>query len=623
MKKIRGKFKERWILLAVTMVAMCGLNGLVSYAAEENYVFTVGGETVSVPCDFEEGDSFDLITVNTQYDMDVELENIASFSEISVEIDGMTMDENGSLAIAVEEISSEVKMTVAITENGVTKTCFFNTLNTKMPELETTMNGDGYYSDYFMSFCTSRTIVQFNNEGNIIYYRCEDEEATIQATGLWDFKVHQIYNESTGEYDIYYSYHSVNEEPEGIFTPGCQPGTRIIMNEQYEIIDEIEAIATEGNEYVTEVDGHEFVMIDVGHYIVAQYVQKTVDLTGIVGPSGIEGVENSVVVGGYIQEIKDGVVVYEWLSTDYEEFYTMTELDGDETADNYANTDTDVVVDYFHLNSIVIAPEGSANEGNLLVSARHVNAIMMINRTDDANEDTNDIIWLVEDATSCQHYAQYSSESSTAANDGNMYISVYNNNDDMTLRGDSWTLTDNSDTQEITELVLFPIDSETGELLVDSSDVERITMFETGTDIERFAFSCGSLQYVMEEDRDIATVGWGNNSVGTTYLSEVFIYDDGTTEINFEISCPEDALQYMTYRSVGANIEREEVQEESEVLEPETSDIPDSEEAVEEELLEETEVETETGGAMNMGIWIVIIGIAVIVLLLARKEHSK
>lgn len=215
----------------------------------------------------------------------------------------------------------------------------------------------------------------------------------------------------------------------------------------------------------------------------------------------------------------------------------MSELDGDATGTNYANTDPDVVVDYFHMNSIEIAPEGSVNAGDLLVSARHVNAIMMINRTDDSNADTNDIIWLVEDATSCQHYARYSDASSTSVNDGNLYISAFNNNDDASLRGSTWTELDSSDTEEVTELVVFPIDAETGEILTDSEDVSCITLLETGTDIEHYSFSCGSLQYVMEEDKDIATIGWGNNSVGNTYMSEVFVYADGTTEINFEISC--------------------------------------------------------------------------------------
>ncbi len=624
-KKIGREWRRlvKWSGLLVFVIAVLGISGTMCYAAEDNYIFTIAGETVYIPCDFEEGESFNLVTVNTQYDMEIVLENGKEFSDVSFEVDEETMSEEFCLSVAVDEIADDMKMTMSITVNGETRTCFLNTLNTNMPELEVVMNGEGYYTDYFMSFCTSRTIVQFDNEGNIIYYRCEDEEAEVQVTGLWDFKVHQIYNESTGTYDVYYSYHSANTEPEGIFTPGCQPGTRVIMNEQYEIIDEIEAIATEANEYVTEVDGHEFIMIDVGHYIVEQYVQKTVDLSGVVGADGTEGVENAVVVGGYIQEIKDGEVVFEWLSTDYEEFYTMAELDGDETATNYANTDTSVVVDYFHLNSIAIAPEGSANEGNLLVSARHVNAIMMINRTDDANEDTNDIIWLVEDATSCQHYAQFSDATSTSANDGNMYISVYNNNDDMTLRGEEWSIANDSVTDEVTELVIFPLDDTTGEILVDSEEVKRITLYETGTEIEHYSFSCGSLQYVMEEDRDIATIGWGNNSVGDTYLSEVFIYSDGTTEINFEISYPEGALEYMSYRSVGANIERDTEQDDAvieETLEDETEDLTEEET---EEIEETDEVVPETSDLVNASFWSIMIVVAAMGILAVNRKYKK
>lgn len=145
--------------LLVFGVILAGMNGTWCLAAESNYEFTVGGEDLSIPCDFEDGEDFNLVTVNTQFDMEVVFENASAFTDVTITIDGVEMDGNDSWAIGVESIDANTQIEVVITEGAI---------------------------------CNS---------------------------GLWDFKSHTIYNEETGEYDLYYSYHSADKDPQGIFTP--------------------------------------------------------------------------------------------------------------------------------------------------------------------------------------------------------------------------------------------------------------------------------------------------------------------------------------------------------------------------------------------------------------------
>ena len=53
---------------------------------------------------------------------------------------------------------------------------------------------------------------------------------------------------------------------------GINPGCVVVMDENYEVIDEIYYLDENGDEML--IDPHGFIWIDDGHYIVAAYKQE-------------------------------------------------------------------------------------------------------------------------------------------------------------------------------------------------------------------------------------------------------------------------------------------------------------------------------------------------------------
>ncbi len=131
---------------------------------------------------------------------------------------------------------------------------------------------------------------------------------------------------------------------------------------QHNIIDSFEC----GNGYVT--DHHEFVLTENGHSFLMSYDPQPIDMSQIV-PGGNP---NATVLGLIIQELDENKnVVFQWRSWDH---IAIT----DAVHENL----TAATVDYVHGNAIELD-----NDGNLLISSRHLSEITKINRT------TGNIIW--------------------------------------------------------------------------------------------------------------------------------------------------------------------------------------------------------------------------------------
>lgn len=121
-----------------------------------------------------------------------------------------------------------------------------------------------------------------------------------------------------------------------------------------------------GNGYFT--DHHELQIIDNGHALLMSYDPQIVDMSKIVQG----GDTNATVVGLIIQEIDENKnVVFQWRSWDHIEI-----------TDAIHENLTAPEIDYVHGNAI-----DYDNDGNLLISSRHLSEITKINRT------TGDIIW--------------------------------------------------------------------------------------------------------------------------------------------------------------------------------------------------------------------------------------
>lgn len=148
-------------------------------------------------------------------------------------------------------------------------------------------------------------------------------------------------------------------------------GKIIVMNENFETIKELELLPNSGhNGYRT--DNHDFIYFNDNHYILPAYVNRAnVDMTSYGGSNSVE------LVDFVFQEIQNNQVIFEWNTTNFPEFLQNTD------PIYYQQYATKPKVDYFHFNSISIDP----NDNNFIVTARHMNQIYKIDRTN------GQIIW--------------------------------------------------------------------------------------------------------------------------------------------------------------------------------------------------------------------------------------
>lgn len=134
------------------------------------------------------------------------------------------------------------------------------------------------------------------------------------------------------------------------------------MDSNYNVIDSFYT----GNGYTTDL--HELRLLTNRHAFLMSYDSQHVDMSLIVAG----GNPNAVVSGLIIQEIDANKhVVFQWRSWDH--FQITDATHEDLRGDN---------VDYVHGNAIEID-----NDGNIMISSRHMDEITKINRT------TGDIIW--------------------------------------------------------------------------------------------------------------------------------------------------------------------------------------------------------------------------------------
>ena len=486
--------------------------GTAAPIAVGTYDFLIDGELLSVRKDFADGAVFDTVTLT--------VERLNSFvwtnarEGVSITVDGIAL-ENNRCDFALTEISETEKIRVQIEEGGVTRGFTINTLNSHLPPI-TAEGVSQTPGDFFLGFINTRSIVKTDNTGGILYYRNEDSPET--KYGLWDFKAHQLDGKT------FYSYHSTDSDPVGVVYTGHNPGERVIMDENYDVISRIRAIATERNGGDTSLDGHEFLLLGEEHYIVVSYLQLEADNipdVNIYTGEPIEHAEKAVLIAAYLQEIDHGEVVFDWLSTEHPELYSMT------TAADFTNTDPGTCVDYVHLNAVVVD-----DDGNLVLSCRHLDAMIKIDR----NGGTGELIWILsgvgdqfgltdDQKTSGQHYLRY-------------------------YGGNCFSVFDNDVKTEPTKLFFYRLNEEQTSLAAAggfrSWIVPGTTEFEPGLPCPPHdTTACGSFQMLG----DYGVAGWGWNISGNELVTE-FRLDD-PTDILFQLRTGYDIEgAFASYRSV-------------------------------------------------------------------------
>jgi len=179
--------------------------------------------------------------------------------------------------------------------------------------------------------------------GDVLYYRR-------MGASIFDFKQHRLGNGATR-----YSYISSN-----VVT---------VMDETFRPIAQHLVQAT-ANHPAYAADLHDFVMFDDEHFIVTAYVDKIVGNLPAELPHPASGAR---VQAGFVQEVQAGQVIFEWDSTDHPELYALS------TEGNTFSTIASSA-DYAHLNAVIVDP----SDQNLILSFRHLDAVLKVRRTDGA-----------------------------------------------------------------------------------------------------------------------------------------------------------------------------------------------------------------------------------------------
>ena len=351
--------------------------------------------------------------------------------------------------------------------------------------------------NFFLSFVFSRNLIMLDGKGNIVWSKHEDQETdgTLSSlTGWWDFKKHEVDGKT------FYSYHDQTGAYDNYGMLGYAPGERVILDADFNEVKRITFETSDVTEKGDPLDGHDFLMIGPDHYILSGYLKDTVyNVPGF--PDG------SSVLYSYLQEVKDGEVVWDWKSIDYPELYELTILDGSETASDYANVETDVP-DYVHFNSMRID-----KDGNLICSFRHLSSVLCLDRSQRENQTLwilsgkGDMFGLNEaEKSSCQHYA--------------------------TLDGNYLTLFDNGNSQQETRVISYLLNKDNT-----TSKAVRIYSFPG-----KYSQACGSVQHLQD---NLYVIGWGWATKDAKCMS-VYDFSAGKELLSITLDNP----QNITYRCV-------------------------------------------------------------------------
>lgn len=256
-------------------------------------------------------------------------------------------------------------------------------------------------------------------------------------------------------------------QPNGLMT-FFDTGTRChyAMDPTYAIIDSFRC----ANGY--ETDGHDFQMTADGHALLMSYDIRVMDMSAVV-PGGNPAAKVSGLV---IQELnRDKQLVFEWKSWDH---FAVTDATHEDL--------TAGTIDYIHANAFELD-----TDGNILLSARHMDEITKINRR------TGDIMWRLGGA-----HNQF-----TFVNDT---IGFSHQHDIRRLPNGNITMFDNGNfhTPPMSRAVEYRLDEE-------KRTAELVWEYRNTPDL--YAFATGNVQRLANGN---TLISWGTTNVITEVRSD-------------------------------------------------------------------------------------------------------
>ena len=337
------------LLIVLVSIALAYSGRDVTILKDRTLHLNFNGYAVEVPL-AEDGAVFDAPCLMTERDNEVTLLNDAG---ASVKMNKKNLATGKTQKITVEKIAYNELLRVDVTSSKDSRTIFFRTQSSLLPELKA--EGESPYTgEYYVTAADAPTMYKLDEKGDFTYYVALNPE-TNAGVRFSDFRKHVLDNG-----DIRYSYHESAPEYKGFAADGYQVGSRVILNDKYKKIGKeneeaiylLESDNASGGE---PVDNRSFILLGDKHYIVSGQIQEKVNGTAVAAQ--------------LIQEVDDGVVVFEWKSTDHQELYALS--------------DAGASGDYFHMTDMILDPE----DENLIVASQNTDTVMKISR------ENGEILW--------------------------------------------------------------------------------------------------------------------------------------------------------------------------------------------------------------------------------------
>ena len=495
MKNMPGYVVSIFCFLTIILLGGCEQKNSSSIMPLSQKILhlSINGRSMEMPLS-ESGALFDVETLNTEFPNRIELIN--KLPGVSISFDGQALKQGTPIRVKISKIAYDKNIPIVITDGNDTRTVGIRTLNSNIPNY-TAAGKSPYSGHYYITLLTIPIVLKLDQAGEIVFYQCDkdasqyaanmaaaraDPTVSVNIMSYWDFKKHAL---SGGK--VRYSYHEQSPSYNRLNNLAYSAGTRVVLDEQYNEITRIYQLP-EDESSLNAVEGHDFYMIDDGHYIVSNYELRLVhNIPGKLNPQ----IQGSKVQAAHLQEVKDGVVLLNWYSTDHVELYALSE-DG---YNDFANVTTQEP-DYIHFNSVDID-----TDGNLICSFRNISTILKLDRK------TGDIIWRLSGAsddfglsdyqkTSNQHYARKTTDG---------YITIFDNN----VRNKK------------TRVLKLKIDE-------GSSVLEEWKEYIVPG---HFSVVCGS---AMNIENDVFVIGWGFSTENYAALTEIdFAADRKLFELTF------------------------------------------------------------------------------------------
>jgi hypothetical protein len=145
-------------------------------------------------------------------------------------------------------------------------------------------------------------------------------------------------------------------------------GTTHVLDANFNEIESLELVANDDHDAATD-DGHDFLLLARDHYVALSYAEQRVDLATLNPSWG-----SVLVAENIVQEVSAGSALLEWHNTDDPILYTESS-DGNKFGSALGPVASPA--DYTHTNSLAV----DADDDNLIVSMRHEDAIIELDRT--------------------------------------------------------------------------------------------------------------------------------------------------------------------------------------------------------------------------------------------------